>query len=789
MAVRAGLNPVGAPSEPPAHMVREEPEDRDESETTIEPDEPGGQVTTVKGEEVYIPGSTMHEMGFRTPEEYSKFQRGELEGPPSGFREQQEKWAAESGVYEKWLEAGGPQMVKEAEEAGRILEADIKTFEGARPIGASSEGEILWKAPTGELKWAPGSPADVERVKLSVQLTEAGALKSGKLDLAAASGLLTSRQAGLFGIKPSQMEEAKLARMQSLRQRGALRKLEDYVIPQETLPEGVYGPAQPASINVVGALRGDVPESTLLAAGIGRPDIAKARQYISDYPTIAEMEKAVSADTFTTQYFREKGWELPTTLGGTIHRGVASEERVRQLDLRMMESSAAYQEKFGTGTLLRSGGAKLSAMVIPVFGTKFQPGGGRWDFSATAIGMTALNIALITSPAWVPRVSGLLAPKPPTIAYGAVTRLGGPTPGLAKGVPVRGMGEIPALEGKLYRTPYYTPEGRYPIEGIRVVPAVGEAAPMFRYTAYGETLGGTKLYGPLQQYQYRPGIEEVLAGGRRIPGGLLGGPEVPITPPLEFVGLRGGVRLAPVKPVVGGAPTVYAPTSATMTPAQVARLLGPSGAVTVSAVSPLVMFPGEASTFAPFIYPYTRPTIRPFIVPSPGAFPAYAPEPRAVPTPYPIAPTIWTPEPVTVAPVVPEPGRPPVLEPVFFPTPVPVPTPAPMPEPTPPIPTFPVPPVVVEPPAYQPPSPTPFEPGIIPPFPGFGYVTMLGGRRRGKGIGRLLRGGRWAMPGLILHMPEPLSIKKRKIQLTKKRVRAYGAREKVIRPRLKGVML
>ena len=36
----------------------------------VKPDKPGGQVATVKGAEVYIPGSTMYEMGFRTNQEY-----------------------------------------------------------------------------------------------------------------------------------------------------------------------------------------------------------------------------------------------------------------------------------------------------------------------------------------------------------------------------------------------------------------------------------------------------------------------------------------------------------------------------------------------------------------------------------------------------------------------------------------------------------------------------------------------------------------------------------------------
>lgn len=49
------------------------------------PDKPGGQQLTIKGEAFYIPGSTMYEMGFRTPEEYRKAQQaGTAYGPHEG---------------------------------------------------------------------------------------------------------------------------------------------------------------------------------------------------------------------------------------------------------------------------------------------------------------------------------------------------------------------------------------------------------------------------------------------------------------------------------------------------------------------------------------------------------------------------------------------------------------------------------------------------------------------------------------------------------------------------------
>ncbi len=134
------------------------------------PDRPGGQVATVSGEQKYIKGSTMYEMGFRTPKEYLLAQQagvsygvhegklvpkdsvlvtvrgieknkdsvvrysGEKEGVSQAVyhglekgkyratREQAaafERWAKESGIYEKLEQSGALKNIE-------ILEKNFK---------------------------------------------------------------------------------------------------------------------------------------------------------------------------------------------------------------------------------------------------------------------------------------------------------------------------------------------------------------------------------------------------------------------------------------------------------------------------------------------------------------------------------------------------------------------------------------------------------------------------------------------------------------------------------------
>jgi len=75
--IREELEPAREPEPAPV------PEDRDveppavlKVEPPIVPDEPGGQVATVEGKELYVAGSTMYALGYETPSEYSEAQKG-----------------------------------------------------------------------------------------------------------------------------------------------------------------------------------------------------------------------------------------------------------------------------------------------------------------------------------------------------------------------------------------------------------------------------------------------------------------------------------------------------------------------------------------------------------------------------------------------------------------------------------------------------------------------------------------------------------------------------------------
>lgn len=126
---------TGVPSEPPAHMVEPEPpeEDRDvappepepspkpvpeakpardplealispPTPTPTVPDAPGGQVATVDGKKQYIEGSTMRELGFHTPEEYSEAQSaGVSHGVHEGSRVPEVSSLVRIRQHGKWV--------------------------------------------------------------------------------------------------------------------------------------------------------------------------------------------------------------------------------------------------------------------------------------------------------------------------------------------------------------------------------------------------------------------------------------------------------------------------------------------------------------------------------------------------------------------------------------------------------------------------------------------------------------------------------------------------------------
>lgn len=654
--------------------------------------------------------------------------------------------------------------------------------EGPRPkvVGAiPSEGKILYKVSSGDIVPIAAPKDDVERARLTIELQEVGAIKNGQLNLSAASGLLTASQAALFGVSKSQLDEAKAATLDYYAQVGALRQLEDFTTA--------------AGADLAGALRGGVAPSTILAAGYSQEKVEEAQQYIKDYPLTSEMDKPVSSDLFVSRYFQERGWELPKHLGGTLHRGIASESDLRLLDERLREASTLYKEKFGTGQVLESGGVKALSTLFPITRSLYpevtltsktsyvdryytergwehphrgiataaelrlenerlreagraydtagrpSPAGYSSAIRPSEVVLTAVNVALLTSPIWAPKAQAAFYEVAPSLRQ---------VPVLGRIVPITPMTESQFMRGWLGRTP-----GTISRLEKELLASSGYRGPTPTEAMVGQPSVLTEADRLLELYR----LESIWRGG---PSGTLSAGQV-LTRASEA-----GIELS--GPVTG------------------TRIWTPSP-VAVPFIAPnITTYP----VIDPVSDPYTHPEVRPIVVapriPTPVAPPTTAPvvTPGATPDSYPVT--------------APVPSRPtvPVIEPVVDPIPEPVPelvrptAPADLPTPTKvtipvpdPIPVHvPIPPIVdigiVDPTPPKPPQvprPIPFV------WPELGSPPQMGGGSPSKGIGKLLRGGRWVMPGLILYMPEVMGAKKRKIPLTSKRVRAYGASETIAR--------
>lgn len=661
-------------------------------------------------------------------------------------------------------------------------------------------GEILVKSKeTGKQVWFAASPEDVERAGLSVGLREAGVLEGGFLDPAAAVGLLTSKQAGLFGISPVQYGMLGDIRRGQLEQAGALGTLEPHIIPAATLPSGVLGPTRPMSIDVVGALRADVPASTLLAAGLTQAQIDEVKSQMGEYAPFVERPGLVMRaaeplpEEARGQYLALFRPGDPRALFGRLGplRDIlypTKEELAARLAYQPGLPVTAKEHWLGRPEpeVVRVAGG-FPYIVGPAVTTGWQ-----WDYLTT--GQKVLGIGTAVTQAALVGVSGVVG-----------LRAGAPAPAL------RGaafgkfeLGAISRAEMAAIAKRLAAPEGpatkavftgtylEYPLYP-GTVPKVPGLAPLTYTQELGLVRGiepgrvvtpaHLRLTAETPPYTYQP--YATMEGAP--PGWMLGGPKIPTSPYLRFGGPSGRVLTPPQ--LVTGAPAVAIPTTATMTPEALARLLGARGVFPVSAVSPLVVpatlpvsYPGWRPVVAPVVYPaispVTAPVVLPVTYPWPEPFPGFAPS--AVPG-------------IAVPRLAPMPGPAPGLAPVTFAAPAPAPAPVgvPMPAPVPAPPAIPVPPVATAPPVPIPPPVPPPVPPIVPPpvvpFPGFGFPRLFGARRRGKGIGRFLRGARWVMPGLVLHMPEVLGVGKRRIPLVARRVRKYGAREAVRASQLKGV--
>lgn len=151
---------------------------------TAKPDQPGGQVATINGMQYYIPGSTMYEMGYRTPEEY----RGvgsPLEEPPNTLVRTS---TGEQVLIPKATLEGMSEISPEAQ-FRRLTEMGIIEM-GSQLVKGEKIGE-----------WGYLSPEQLKEQEIVAELEEypdlAMAIREGKIDVVREAknlGLVTGEQ-------------------------------------------------------------------------------------------------------------------------------------------------------------------------------------------------------------------------------------------------------------------------------------------------------------------------------------------------------------------------------------------------------------------------------------------------------------------------------------------------------------------------------------------------------------------------------------------------------------------
>lgn len=433
-------------------------------------------------------------------------------------------------------------------------------------------------------------------------------------------------------------------------------------IPGVALTGGKY--------NLAPAVVTGVPTAVMLNAGFTKAQIEQAKE------STTLTEKPLSSDAFVARYFHEKGWELPTYMGGTFHRGVATQAEVAKHDTKLKEASLAYKEKYGTGEVLKSGGVKMASTLVSPARVMYPEVEAK-DISAGEWALGAGQVALLTSPIWLPRVPGLglRTPKHVTVRYAAVTEKGFPTTGRATGVPVKGFGEIPHLEGRLYEIPIgYTKEAPLSPKQFSQLGAKGYQ-PISSFRVAGESGEATTFITPAQAL--RAGEVWQLRGGVRVPPEAISpkGMNIPTSPGLTPPTTGRVITRTPV--IAPSGSTVVSPSTATMTPEQVARLGAP-------AVAPVYVWyeateAGLLPRWSPTPMPKAIPTVRIETqeIQQPIEVPIVTPASVQAPAPIEIIGPIVTP---TITPVIkPVVGTTPSITPVSITDPAPVPVTNPIP--------------------------------------------------------------------------------------------------------------
>ncbi len=345
-----------------------------------------------------------------------------------------------------------------------------------------------------------------------------------------------------------------------------------------------------------------------------------------------------------------------------------------------------YDEKYGGWTGAGARGRQLGAQLFAP-ARVFEPTVKFSEIRGTEWALGAGQLALYTLPAWGPRVAGAispalskvpllgrLAPKAPiigpqTVSYAPLTRgmyRGAmPISGRATGLPVRGVGQISALEGKLYEAPLGLVR-----EGPVTLRALKGYKPTGKYRVYGEMEVPSIRMGPFERYTYK---KPLLSGDVSRPSIYLGrASTVAPTWDPSIGGFRGLPTAPPIVPTGVGSGTAVLPSTRTMTPEQVARLMGyaPVAAVSlrgvpeagkarpvplVTPITPVIpkISPIVRPSYVPESFPGGYPAPKGITMPGLGAVPTPSPAPYPYTQPYPtpgLEPTpILTPEPVAIS--------------------------------------------------------------------------------------------------------------------------------------------
>lgn len=587
---------------------------------------------------------------FRLATEYGYIPKGSEYVPPFTKEQAEElmpKLAAEFGAEEaeKHLPPVtdwgylSPEQIREREELAEARGAWAKSVIETR----KARKEILEKLSDFEVE----SGYDLAK-----------AIREGKIE-----DIRTAEKLGLFdplAVVDAQISAAGIGGMEA-----AQREIKR-LAPEAVTPEGIY---------LSTALEAGTDEATLRIAGYTQDQINEAKIPVPS----TEFEGVPSLEAFAGRYWLEhpemkyprepKGTDYPAWDEPGYEEGLKQlradrqkwrEEgkKIRQLrkEAGFVSPEVAYAREYGGWEFAKALGVETAAILTPP-ARALRPEITPKDIRAWEWAVLGTQLVLIGVTVAAPKIPGLKVPKTATVKYGKINIHGQPIKGTVK-VPVNIIKEGP----------------------VTVQQIVGQPK-----------IPGYSITTP---YKYIPPPSGGQAGGLYLPQGSYYAWGESIYPvPKPIFGATTFPRVV-VAPGVGGAITRPI-TTATMTPEQVARLLGVKTVVTPAPLP----FPSPTPTPkifpAPIIYPAPVPKITPVKTPKPAIAPMPTPVPASVITPS-IAPIpIPAPGPApTIAPA-PMPSPAPIITPELAPTPAPAPTPSPAPIPAPmPTPTPTPPPVV-----------------------------------------------------------------------------------------------